>query len=177
MKLLLCADVRLGAVCTENLGITLSCKWQATRTEKLADMIDKAAQNNAEYIALLGQMFGLERTSESVIDRLCQAAREDQHIQILAFLVADEYNRITYRNDLPENLHLICTQTGDSFLDRHIALRIDKGSIELQLADNAPVWIRRNAEGRFVLSGVGEDQIIPSFEPIGFEDAQEIQTG
>lgn len=177
MKMLLCADMRLGAACLENLDVNLSHKWQAARTEKLTDLIDKAAQNNAEYVFLLGRMFGRERVSESVIDSLFHAVSGDQHIQVMAFLIADEYKRISYRNDLPKNLHLICTQTGENFLDNHIALRIDNGSIELQLADNASVWIHRNTEGGFVLSGVGEDQIIPSFEPIGFEDAREIQAG
>ena len=177
MKLLLCADVRLGAICAENLGVKLSHKWQAARMEKLVDLIDKATQNNVEYIALIGQMFGQERISESVIDSLFQVVKEDKQIQVIAFLAADEYNRISYRNDIPENLHLICTQTKDTYLDQHIALRVDKGSVELQLADNAPVWIRKNADGSFVLSGVGEDHIILSFEPIGFEDALETTVG
>lgn len=69
------------------------------------DLIDKAAQSNAEYIALVGRIFGQERISESVIDSLFQAVKEDAQIQVLAFLVADEYNRISYRNDMPE----ICT--------------------------------------------------------------------
>ena len=177
MKLLLCADVRLGAVCAENLGVKLSQKWQAERTKKFVELIDKAAQNNAEYIALVGQIFGQERISESVIDSLFHALKENSQIQVIAFIVADEYNRLSYRNDMPENLHLICTQTKDTFLDQHIALRIDKGSVELQLADNDPVWIKKNADGRFVLSGVGDDHIIPSFEPIGFDEALETDIG
>lgn len=171
MKLLLCADVRLGAVCAENLGASLSHKWQAVRTKKLTNLIDKAAQNNARYIALFGQMFGQKRVPESVIDSLFQAVKQDAHIQVLTFLSADEYERITYRNDIPENLHLICTQMADSFCDEQIALRMDSNSVELQLSDNTPVWIEKNVDGRFVLRGMGEKQVIPSFEPIGFEDA------
>ncbi len=170
MKLLLCADVRLGAVCTENLGVELSHKWQAARTEKLSDLVDKAAQNNASYIALYGQIFGQERVSESVIDDLFGVVKEDRHIQVLVFLTADEYNRITYRNDIPENLHLVCIQTEDSYLDENIALRINKGATEMQLADNHPILITKE-ENLFKISGFGEEQTIPSFEPIGFEDA------
>ncbi len=177
MKLLLCADVQLGAVCTENLGVELSHKWQAARTEKLSDLIDKAAQNNDGYVALFGRMFGQDRVSESVIDCLFQAVKEDKHIQVLTFLSVDEYNRINYRNDIPENLHLICMQTADSFKDDVIALRIDKGSVELQLADNDPVWIRKNAGGRYVLNTMEEEQVIPSFEPVGFEDADGSMAG
>ncbi len=177
MKLLLCADVRLGAVCAENLGAALSHKWQAVRTEKLTNLIDKAAKNNAGYIALFGQMFGQKRVPESVIDCLFQAVREDAHMQVLTFLSADEYDRITYRNDIPENLHLLCTQTADSFCDEQITVHMDGDAVELQLSGNAPVRVEKNTGGRFVLHGMGEEQVIPSFEPVGFEDAAGAVTG
>ena len=177
MKILLCSDVRLGAVCTENLDVKLSHKWQAARTEKLADLIDQAAQNNAAYVALFGNMFGQDRVSESVIDALFRAVKEDGNIQVLAFLIADEFNRIAYRNDVPENLHLICTQTADSYTDDNIALRIDKGVVELQLADNDPIFIKKELESGFVVSGLKENQSIPSFEPVGFEDAEGLVCG
>lgn len=177
MKILLCSDVRLGTVCTENLDVKLSHKWQAARTEKLADLIDQAAQNNAAYVALFGNMFGQDRVSESVIDALFRAVKEDGNIQVLAFLIADEFNRIAYRNDVPENLHLICTQTADSYTDDNIALRIDKGVVELQLADNDPIFIKKELESGFVVSGLKENQSIPSFEPVGFEDAEGLVCG
>ena len=61
MKMLLCTDVRLGAMCNENLDITLSHKWQTARIEKFSELIDMAAQNNAAYVALFGRLFGQER--------------------------------------------------------------------------------------------------------------------
>ncbi len=177
MKLLLCSDIRLGAICTENLDVKQSHKWQTARTEKFEDLIDKAAQNNASYVMLFGQMFGQERVSESVIDSLFDAVKDDQDIQVLAFLTADEYNRINYRNDIPANLHLISAQTDDSYTDDNIALRLDKGQAEIQLSDNGPIFIKKNGEGRYILSGLDKDQTVPSFEPIGFEDAQEMNCG
>ena len=177
MKLLLCSDIRLGAVCAENLDVKLSHKWQAARTEKLADLVDQAAQNNAMYVALFGNMFGQERVSESVIDSLFTAVKEDSNIQVLAFLIADEFNRISYRNDVPENLHLICTQTADSYTDDNIALRIDQGVAELQLSDNESIFIKETQENGFVVSGLSEEQVIPSFEPTGFEDAEGLVCG
>ena len=96
---------------------------------------------------------------------------------MLAFLIADEFNRIAYRNDVPENLHLICTQTADSYTDDNIALRIDKGVVELQLADNDPIFIKKEPESGFVVSGLKENQSIPSFEPVGFEDAEGLVCG
>jgi hypothetical protein len=177
MKILLCSDVRLGSVCTENLDVKLSHKWQAARTEKLADLVDQAAQNNASYIALFGNIFGQERVSESVIDALFNIVKQDSDIQILAFIIAEEFKRISYRNDIPENLHLICTQAVDSYTDDNIALRIDKGVVELQLADNAPIFINREPNNGFVVAGLSENQAIPSFEPVGFEDAEGLVCG
>ena len=172
MKMLLCTDIRLGALCTENLDIRLSHKWQAARTEKFAELMDLAARNHVAYIALFGSLFGRKRVSESVIDTLFAAVKEEKHIQVLTFLSAEEYNRINYRNDVPENLHLICTQTADSYTDDSIALRINKHTAEIQLADNDPVCIRKAEAGSYVLSLPAGQQIIPSFEPIGFEDAE-----
>ena len=171
MKLLMCADVQLGAICKERLGATQSHKWQAARAEKLKGLMDIASWNHAAYIALYGRMFGQERVSEAVIDTLFEVVREKRHIHILAFLTADEYNRLAYRKDIPENLHLICIQIKDSYVDENIALRINKGTTELQLSDNDPLIIARSGNA-YKASGLKNDYIIPSFEPIGFEDSQ-----
>lgn len=47
-----------------------------------------------------------------------------------------KHPNISHKNDIPENLHLLCTQTQDLYIDENLALRIEKGAIELQLADN-----------------------------------------
>lgn len=177
MKMFFCCDVRLGAICTESLDIKLSHRWQAARSEKLAELIDKAAQNNAAYVALFGRIFGQDRISESVIDGLFAAIKDDKDIQALVFLNAEEYKRISYRNDIPENLHLLCMQTQDSYTDDNIALRIEKGVIELQLADNDALTIRVNESEKFEIIGMPETYTIPSFEPIGFEDAEGLTCG
>ena len=79
--------------------------------------------------------------------------------------------RINYRSDKPENLHMICTDISDIFDDDHLAVRILKGNVKLQLDDNDALMIRRAAEGGFTLTVLDEDHIVPSFEPIGFEDS------
>ena len=176
MKMLFCADVRLGAVCTENIDVRLSHKWQTARSEKLKDLIDMAAQNNAAYVMLFGHIFGSSRVSESVIDGLFQAVKEETDIQTLAFLDVEEFKRISYRNDIPDNLHLFCLQTKESFVDENIALRLDNEALELQLADNKALVIQKD-QGRFVIFGMSDNYDIPSFEPIGFEDAQDLNCG
>ena len=176
-KILLCADVRLGTVSTEKLDIKQSQKWQAARNGKFVDLIDKAAQNNATYVALFGKLFGQERVTESVIDTLFQAVREDSGITVLVFLSAIEYKRVSYRNDIPQNLHLINMEKQDSFLDDNIALRINAGAAELQLGDNESIVIRKEEAGKYVISGFSDTAAIPSFEPTGFEDAQDNKFG
>lgn len=177
MKMLFCADVRLGAICTENLSVEQSHKWKASRSDKLADLIDKAAQEHAVYVALFGQLFGNDRISESVIDGLFQAIKEDARIQTLAFLQADEYKRITYRNDIPQNFHLFCLDKQETYVDDNIALRIIQGKTELQLADNKALLIQKNEDGKFVISGLSKKHVFLSFEPIGFEDAAAMTCG
>ena len=175
MKMLFCSNVRIGAICTENLDIRLSHKWQKARNDKLKELIDKAARNNAGYVALFGQMFGQARVSETVIDGLFKTVEDDAGIQTLAFLNIDEYKRVSYRNDIPQNLHLFCLQRNDLYVDDCIALRINKGVIELQLSEELIIY--KNAEEKYVISGLPEEYTIPSFEPIGFEDAQNCDFG
>ena len=96
---------------------------------------------------------------------------------MLAFLDAGEYKRISYRSDIPENLHLINVQAKDSYLDDHIALRVKDNTVELQLGENDTIIIGRDSTGHYVLNGMPGDNVIPSFESIGFEDAQVAQFG
>ena len=177
IKMLACADLRLGAVSAERLDIKQSHTWQAARNEKYAKLIDKASQNNAAYVSLWGQIFGQARVSESVIDTLFQAIREEASVTVLAFLDASEYKRISYRSDIPENLHLINMQSQDSYLDNRIALRVKDGAVELQLGDNDAIIVSRNNTGNYTLNGMSGNNVIPSYEPTGFEDSQDTECG
>lgn len=177
IKMLVCADLRLGAVSAERLDIKQSHTWQAARNEKYANLIDKASQSNAAYIALCGQLFGQARITESVIDTLFLAIREEPSISVLAFLDAGEYKRIFYRSDIPENLHLINMQAQNSYLDDHIALRVKDSAVELQLGENDAILVSRDPTGHYILNGISGNNVVPSFEPTGFEDAQDAQCG
>lgn len=177
IKMLVCADLRLGAVSAERLDIKQSHTWQAARNEKYANLIDKASQSNAAYIALCGQLFGQARITESVIDTLFLAIREEPSISVFAFLDAGEYKRISYRSDIPENLHLINMQAQDSYLDDHIALRVKDSAVELQLGENDAILVSRDPTGHYILNGMSGNNVVPSFEPTGFEDAQDAQCG
>lgn len=175
--MLLCADVRLGMVSMENLDHRQSQKWQAARNEKLVELIDQASQNNAAYVALFGRLFGQERVTESVIDMLFQTVREEPGITVLVFVSASEKKRISYRNDVPENLHLINMAAQDSYQDDHVTVTISMDAVELQLGGKQSVCINKDSSGRFLMTGLSNEAMVPAFEPVGFEDAQAVKCG
>lgn len=173
MKMLLCSDVRLGAVSTEKLDVSLSHKWQTARNEKLEDLMDRAAQLHAGYVTLVGQLFGQKRVTESQMDTLFQLVGSYKELQVLLFVNSTEYERLYYRNDIPENLHAINMQDKSaSFLDDEIAVRMQNGEAEIQLGDNESMVIKQKNDGSFVVAAPSAAYAIPIFEPMGFDDAQ-----
>ena len=110
MRMVLCEDIRLGALCTENLGAELSKKWREARTEKYKVLIGHSIEEKAQYIALFGNLFGRERVAETVLDELFHAVKLAEDLHVLLFLGQGEYNRVNYRSDKPKNLHLICME-------------------------------------------------------------------
>ena len=65
----------------------------------------------------------------------------------------------------------------DSYLDDNIAMRINVGTAELQLGDNESIIIQKDEADKFVISGIQNGAVIPSFEPTGFENAQDNKFG
>ena len=171
MRMILCDDIRLEALCTENLDVTLSKKWREARVEKFRLLMEHSIEEKARYIALFGSVFGRERVAEAVLDGFFDAVNQTEELQVLLFLNQEEYDRINYRNDMPGNLHLICMDKNGMFADGQIAVQALGGSAELRLAVNSPLMVRKSPEGRYVLSGFEVEHTIPSFEPIGFEDS------
>lgn len=171
MRMILCDDIRLGGLCAENLGAKLSRKWQDARVAKFRTLIEHAAEEKAEYISLFGNIFGQERVAEAVLDSLFSAVKAAAEVQVLLFLNHEEYNRINYRSDKPENLHLICTEISDMFVDGHVAVRVLKGVVELQLDNNDALMIQKAAGGGCLLTVLDEEHMVPSFEPTGFDDS------
>lgn len=177
MKILLCSNIQLGVVCTENLDLKQAHKWQKARNEKFSDMIDKAAQNHAEYVILTGQFFGQKRIPESLLDEFFQSIKKYIDIQLLAILNDDEFKRIMYRSDIPENLHLLCPQRQESYSDEKIEVIVDNSEMKIQLGNHTSLFVKKN-EKSFILSGIDKNNyVVPSFEPIGFEDFEENNFG
>lgn len=62
-------------------------------------------------------------------------------------------------------------------MDDHIALRVKDGAVELQLGDNDAIIVSRNNTGNYTLNGMSGNNVIPSYEPTGFEDSQDTECG
>lgn len=173
MKILFSSDILLGTACTENVDVKLSNKWKAMRTEKFSELADKAIPENVSYIAIVGTLFGQDRIPEATIDSLFQVVTDQKHITFLAFLTQAEYSRISYRNDIPQNLHLVCVDISDSYRDDNMLVRISDKKIQMQFGESTPVVLMKN-EDKYILSGLKDgDKIIPRFEATGYDDASE----
>ncbi len=177
MNILFCADVRLGAVCGENLDVAHSRKWQTARSEKFEELLDDAARENAAYVALFGMLFGRERVPEATIDALFNAVKAAESITVLAFLNPAEYKRISYRNDIPGNFVLIDRNACGTFTDDEVALRTDEKTVEFQFGDNDSVFVKSLESGRFVVSGITSSRVVPGFEPTGFDETLDTTYG
>ena len=176
-RMLLCADVRLGAECVERLNPEQSHKWQTARNESFADMIGQAARFGNAPVALFGRIFGQERVPESVIDMLFQIVGGNPAVSVVAFLNGHEYERISYRSEIPGNLHLLHAQGQDSYRDDSISVSVGGDAVTLLAGNGEAVTVTQDHAGKYLLSGVPGAGGVPSFEPVGFEDAQSAQFG
>lgn len=172
MKMLLCSDIKFGAVSAERLDSKLSCKWQSVRNAKFDELVDTALQNNAAYLVVAGRMFGQHRVTEGLIDHLFHSISSNDALQILMFLNSEEFERLSYRSDIPENLHILNIQTEYSYLDDDIAVRTYNEKVELQLADHPSIFLSKDDEGHLTVVIANAEYQLPSFEPLGFEEAE-----
>lgn len=167
--MLLCSDVRLGAINNENLTVEQSHKWQAVLKQKMVDLFDQASLNNCKYIALFGRIFAQERVSEAIIDDLFSIVSENEDIQTLLLVEKSEYDRLNCRKDIPNNLHLLNMSEIGSYSDDNIKILINEGSIKLKLSDNEVIEIKKT-NGCYEFGLLGKESVIPSFEPNGFDE-------
>lgn len=172
MKVMFCDDILLGATNSEKLDVKQANKWQRYRIEKVNEMADKAIPEGVSYISIMGNLFGVDRVSESIIDELFNVINSQKHINFLAFLSQKEYSRISYRNDIPQNLHLVCVEISDSYRDENILVRISDKKIQMQFGESTPIVLGKNEEENYIISGLKDgDKEIPRFEATGYDDA------
>ena len=169
--MILCANLLLGAICTENLNTSCFRKWQQSRFDMLSSIFDASVEKGVSSIIFVGQIFGRDRVPESVIDTFFDILRSHSRISSIVILNADEYGRINYRNDLPDNLFLLCNLKGTS-LEKD-CLRIDiENNLILLKKSNRSVSIIYDDDTSYQVVIKGEELRIPSLEPTGFEDLE-----
>ena len=172
MKILLTANVQLNASNNENLNVEAFHKWQDSRQVKLSETLEKARIQNARTVFLLGTLFGRNPLPEKVADGFFSTLLENRDIQVYAFTDFNEYQLISYRNDIPGNLKLMCIQATEQREQDSLSISINEGIVEV-MEGQAKGVIEQTEEGCFVING----NKIPSFEPTGFEDERENEFG
>ena len=106
MRFFLCNDVQLNAPNTENLDVTTYHVWLKKRLEKLELIFEKTIQQRIGCVVLTGYLFGKDAAPETMVDRFFEIVKDNAQLQVLVYAGSDEYLRLSYRKDLPENLHL-----------------------------------------------------------------------
>ena len=172
MKILFTNDVQLNAPNNENLSVESFHKWQNSRLEKLSDMLDKARQAGARDIFLFGTLFGGPVVPEKTADGFFNVLKENKDLDVYALLNLTEYRLISYRNDIPANYHMLCVQGMETLEQDRLRISVEQGNTEIE-AEGAKAVIAAAEEGKLQINGNN----IPSFEPTGFEDAEEHQFG
>jgi len=167
MKMLLCADALLAAMCAEDMDTGLMHKWQAARLDRLNELLSRAAQSGAAYVTLYGSLFGAGMVPERAIDRLFDAVLSENALTVIAVTGKEELKRVSYRRDIPENLIFVDSESGDSVRAGEITVSVKDGAVVLELSANDSLQMYTAPDGRRVI----EEQPIPGFEPLGFEDA------
>ena len=171
MKMLLCTDIRLGIGCAEDMEIKYVHKWKKGRLGYFSDLYDKALREHASYIVLLGDLFGQERVTESLIDSLFQIAGDMPSIHSLLFLDQKEYSRIAYRKEIPDNLHFLCAVNAGEYKDRNIAARALENGVDIKFVKKI-IHIERKDLGNWQMDGLKKGKDVLSFEPVGFEKTE-----
>lgn len=173
LKAVICADVLLGSVCIENLGGARLQKWMTARNEKFAELIDRATQNNVSYVLLVGDLLGQNRVPESVIDTFFKAVQTETRIHVIALLSDDALERLNYRSDIPRNLHLISKTKRLDYSDDNISVSNVNAETLVQFSNKMQFVIKRDDSGKYIISVLEKEIVVPSFEPISFDDARD----
>ncbi len=172
MKFVLCDNVGFGASCSENLDVMLAHKWSDSRADRFELLLEKALRNHADYVVLLGRLLGADRITEAVLDNMFNAISRHADILIISCITRSEYNRVSYRSDLPKNFAPVCIDGSQSYQDEEIEVSVSEGDVRIHLVkqDYDLNIVRQNGIPSMLVNE--EIQVIPSFEPEGYVDLE-----
>ena len=166
MRILLVSDIQLNAQNPEKLSLESFHKWQNDRMLKLEDLLDKAQQKHAGQVILLGTLFGQKTVPEKMVDDFFNTLKAEKGLEIYALCGFEEFQLISYRNDIPVNFHLLCIDVADQKQFNDLTFVLKQGTAELY-ADGTDMTITSGDDGYS-----SDGNMIPSFEPVGFDDIE-----
>lgn len=171
MKILLCNDLLLESVCGNICDVNLSHDWQELRNDKFLEMIDTMEKDNISYMVALGGLFSKEYVSEKAMDSFFDVVNEHKNISFLVVLEKKEYVRISYRKDVPSNLHILQQSLDDKYYDGELEVTIVDNDINCMICDSESFVISSNDNNEYFITGLQNgEKIIPHFEATGYED-------
>lgn len=170
MRILMVQDLQLNAANPARLSVQSFHKWQNERMLKFEDLLDQAQQRQVAHICLLGSLFGENIVPEKMIDSFFEAIRKEDNLQVYAFTELDEYQLISYRKDIPVNFHLFNLDTMEKQIgDIHFVLNGET----ITISSGSMTKTILHKEDTFII----DEQIIPFFEPLGFDDTDQKEFG
>ncbi len=179
MKLFLCENIRLGAECSEKLDVESSRKWENMRIRKLEEIISKAALTDVSYIMFFGELFGRERVTESLLDTFFTLAESQLDVNIIAFVNRNEYKRISYRKDVPENIHFICIDEKSEYVYNGLNVSIFENIVSVNSCEKSKnvVHISAEKDNTYTVNVEENEYEVPFFEPEGYDDVSKHHYG
>ena len=134
MKLLLCRDMRLGAICTANLNAEKAQAWNIARYRKFEHLLHTATKDDVGYVILFGRLFGSKLVSGEYIDAISNLISRETNIQVITCLTEEDSHRIASASNTPENLHVLWPSSGGQYEDEKICVSQDEEEIYIDLS-------------------------------------------
>lgn len=167
MKLLLCRDMRLGAICTANLNAEKAQAWNIARYRKFEHLLHTATKDDVGYVILFGRLFGSKLVSGEYIDAISNLISRETNIQVITCLTEEDSHRIASASNTPENLHVLWPSSEGQYEDEKICVSQDEEEIYIEAkAEKNRMTVNRE---NYRINGSADR--VPSFEPCGYEDA------
>ena len=132
MKLLLCRDMRLGAICTANLNAEKAQAWNIARYRKFEHLLHTATKDDVGYVILFGRLFGSKLVSGEYIDAISNLISRETNIQVITCLTEEDSHRIASASNTPENLHVLWPSSGGQYEDEKICVSQDEEEIYIE---------------------------------------------
>ena len=177
MKAIICRDVLIGEENTEKLSSSQMKKWKERRFQKLENLIDGATGSGISFLCLLGKTFSNGSLEERNVDRLFEVVKSEASLQVFTVLEYSDFKRLNYRDDFPENFHILCLgASNDAHESKGFRVEVSRSAVELSFNDKNLINIEIDEDDIECL--INKKKVdIPFFEPLGFEDNRNGQFG